>query len=241
MKRSVATACALLLALPALAERPQETIAAKLKLARPDIQVERVVPTEVSGLYRVELGGEYGQQFLHMTADGRHLIVGDLFEVEGSMLTNVSDRARQGKRRELMATVPVDEMIVFSPPGKPRATINVFTDVDCGYCQKLHSEMAELNAHGIEVRYLAYPRSGVGSESYDRIVSAWCADDPNAALTALKARREVPERTCDNPVARQYQLGRQVGIAGTPAILLESGELIPGYLPAAELEQRLGL
>lgn len=231
----------LVAAQPVLAERPEAIIAAKLKMARPGLEIDRVVPSEAPGLYRVELGGEYGQQHLHTTADGAFMIVGDLFAVEGAALTNISENARQGTRKALLAKTPVSDMAVFSPKGKTRAVVTVFTDVDCGYCQKLHAEMAEYNARGIEVRYLAYPRQGLESDAYRKMVSAWCADDRNEAVTRLKARRPVPEKNCDNPVARQYALGQQIGINGTPAILLETGELLPGYVPAAELEKQLGL
>ena len=132
--------------------------------------------------------------------------------------------------------------LVFAATGKRKATISVFTDVDCDYCRKLHLEVPELNAMGVEVRYLAYPRAGVGSESYRKIVSAWCATDPNTALTALKAGKTITDNQCsDNPVADQYQLGQQMGISGTPAILLEDGRLLPGYMPAAQLAESIGI
>jgi thiol:disulfide interchange protein DsbC len=132
-------------------------------------------------------------------------------------------------------------MLKFKPKGETRAVVSVFTDVDCGYCRKLHLEMADMNALGIEVRYLAFPRAGVGSPTYDKIVSAWCADDRNQALTDLKLGKDIPNRACPNPVAKQYELGHDIGVTGTPAIVLEDGRLLPGYMPAAELAGLLGL
>ena len=155
---------------------------------------------------------------------------------------NVTDTLRAGKRKAGLAKVPAADMVVFSPKKTPvRTSIYVFTDVDCGYCRKLHLEMQAINDLGIEVKYLAYPRAGLGSESYRKIVTAWCSADPNTALTALKTGKSLPDKTCANPVADQYELGRQIGITGTPAIVTADGELLPGYMPAAELALALGL
>jgi thiol:disulfide interchange protein DsbC len=122
-----------------------------------------------------------------------------------------------------------------------KATISVFTDVDCGYCRKLHLEVPELNARGIEVRYLAFPRQGTTSPSFDKLVSAWCAADRNDAITRLKRGETIPRKSCANPVERQYVLGHQMGVEGTPAIIFEDGSLHPGYAPAADLAKLLGL
>ena len=132
-------------------------------------------------------------------------------------------------------------MIVFSPdsPDSPAETVTVFTDVDCGYCAKLHSEMADYLAEGIAVRYIAFPRAGIPSKSYDTMVSVWCADDQQQAMTDAKARREVPPKSCDNPVASQYEMGRLVGVRGTPTIVMSTGDMVPGYLPARELKKAI--
>jgi thiol:disulfide interchange protein DsbC len=140
-----------------------------------------------------------------------------------------------------MAAVDVKDTVVFPTGGERKAVISVFTDVDCGYCQKLHREVPRLNELGVEVRYLAYPRAGIGSRSYQKIVSAWCAEDPNSAITALKSGQEIPDSDCTNPVAAQYELGQEVGVSGTPAIVLEDGRLLPGYLPADQLAQAIGI
>ena len=215
-----------------------DKLVSRLKALRPDIPIESVSSTPLPGIFALELTG--GTVF-YGTADGRYLFAGDLYELGDDDLVNLAEAGRSEKRKSLMAEVPRKDMVIFSPPGPVKAAISVFTDVDCGYCQKLHQEVPELNAMGVEVRYLAYPRAGVGSQSYDKIVSAWCADDPNTALTRLKARQEIPTVTCPNPVARQFELGQEIGVAGTPAILLEDGRLLPGYLPAGELAVTLGI
>lgn len=221
----------------ALAENGDKLVE-RLQALRPDIPIENVASTPIPGIYALELAG--GTVF-YGTEDGRYLFAGDLYELGDDELVNLAEAGRTSKRQKLLAQVDKDDMLVFSPKGPTKAAINVFTDVDCGYCQKLHQEVPELNAMGIEVRYLAYPRAGVGSQSYQKIVSAWCADDPNAALTKLKARQTIPAATCDNPVADQYQLGREMGVSGTPAIVLKDGTLLPGYMPARDLAEAVGV
>ena len=134
----------------------------------------------------------------------------------------------------------MDKMIVYGPKDAKRH-ITVFTDIDCGYCRKLHNEMPELTAAGIQVRYLAYPRAGVGSKSHKKYVSVWCNSDQQTAMTDAKAGRDVPVASCENPVEESFELGRKVGVEGTPTIIFDDGTLTPGYLPSATLIERLGL
>jgi thiol:disulfide interchange protein DsbC len=212
----------------------------RLEAARPDIaaQVLDVEPAPIPGLFVLSLPGG---TMLYGTADGRHLIAGDLYELTDGELVNLAEVERAETRRRLIAAVPRGDMIVFTPAGPTKAAISVFTDVDCGYCQLLHREVPELNQLGIEVRYLGYPRGGIGSDTHRKMTSAWCARDPNEAITRLKARETIPPATCDNPIARHFELGGAVGVNGTPAIVLEDGRLLPGYLPAERLAAILGL
>jgi len=204
-------------------------------------KVASVEKTKLPGFYRV-LTTSGVQLYADETAT--FFFVGNLYQLEGGeQLVNLTARDEAAQRVALVKTLKAEDMIVFSPP-KPvetKAIINVFTDVDCGYCQKLHQEVPQMNALGIEVRYLGFPRAGVGSETYKKLVSAWCADDPQAAMTALKARQTIPEKTCDNPVADQYALGKALGVRGTPAIILQDGTLIPGYKPADKMAEALGI
>ncbi len=221
-----------------LADSGGQALVAKLKALRPDIPIERVSPSPLPGIYQLELAG--GTVF-YGTEDGRYLFAGDLYELGDDDLVNLAEQGRVEKRQALMAKVDVEDMIVFSPSGERSAVISVFTDVDCGYCQKLHQEVPRLNELGVEVRYLAYPRAGVGSRSYQKIVSAWCADDQNSAITALKSGQSIPDIDCANPVSAQYELGHELGVSGTPAIVLEDGRLLPGYMPADQLAQAIGI
>lgn len=221
-------------------------ILARLNKVRPDLEFTDIEPSPAPGIYQGVVNGE-GIIYVTETAD--FFFPGDMIQVTDSGLVNVSDDKRReiqsrfnGTRKDLMTEVSRDEMIIFSPKGEVKASIAVFTDVDCGYCQKLHNEVPQLNEMGIEVKYLAYPRAGVGSPSYKKVVSAWCAKDKQDSLTKLKRRESIPENLCaDNPVAKQFNLGRRAGVTGTPALVLESGELVPGYMPAPQLAKRIGL
>jgi thiol:disulfide interchange protein DsbC len=213
-------------------------IVAPLLSVRPDLPIEEVYFSPVSGLYGVALPDG---TTLYLSQDGKHMIVGDMFVI-GDDLVNLTEQRRSVRRKELMAQVDLSDMVVFPAQGETKAVINVFTDVDCGYCRKLHSEIAEYGKHGIEVRYLAYPREGLQSETAATMRSVWCASDPGAALTRAKNGQRIAERECpDNPVAAQFALGQGLGVSGTPAIVTAEGELFPGYIPAPQLAQRLGI
>ncbi len=215
-------------------------IIAKLKAARPDMQFGAVESSPIDGLYVVRINGT---QFLYASADGEYIVAGEMYQSRPGMFVPVKDLAAAEIRKKMMSGVATKDMIIFPAVDKRRGALYVFTDVDCGYCRKLHLEsVPELNMAGVEVRYLAYPRAGIGSPSYKKIASAWCADDPQAALTDLKNSKSVPENVCDNnPVATQFELGHQVGVNGTPALVLEDGTLLPGYRPAPELLKMMGL
>lgn len=245
---SVATLASILaglaLGLSAAAPQPQieveqgHAIAKRLVELRPGLPIQSVTASPVKGLVAVNLAD--GSTF-YGTHDGRYLFSGDLFELGATDLINLTEANRAVGRKTLLAQVASKDTVTFSPVSKPKAAVYVFTDVDCGYCRKLHQEVPALNAKGIEVHYLAYPRAGVGSPSYDKIVSAWCAADRQTALTELKAGKNIKAQTCANPVEDQYALGRQMGISGTPAIVFEDGTLLPGYMPADELAAAMGI
>ena len=211
-------------------------MAERLLELSPRMQVERVIPLEELGMYAIEISG--GRTIYGME-DGIHFFTGNLFRFDGD-ITNLSELRQNTKRKQLMNAISDKDTIAFGEGrGGSSETINVFTDVDCGYCRKLHSEIAEINALGIRVRYLAYPRGGIGSEGYEKLVTAWCAKDPQATLTNLKSGRTMKMSNCESPVKDQYFLGQQIGISGTPAIITSDGRLFPGYLPAGELSQRI--
>ncbi|PAU89741.1 bifunctional protein-disulfide isomerase/oxidoreductase DsbC [Pseudomonas sp. WN033] len=197
------------------------------------IPVKSISETPISGLYQVQL--ENGR-VLYASADGRYMLQGALFQVDGEQPRNLTAAAESKVIGELINSLPRDELVIFSPE-QPKTHITVFTDVDCGYCRKLHTEVEELNALGIEVRYAAFPRSGMNTPTATTMQSIWCAADKQAAMTRAKAGQSVPQASCDNPVEAQFALGAQVGVQGTPAIFLANGTLVPGYKPAGMLAE----
>src|SRR5699024_2763354 len=152
--------------------------------------------------------------------------------------TDLTDAAKAVLRRELLAEVDPSETIVFGPEDADYELM-VFTDVSCGYCRRLHGQMDEYANQGIRIKYLAFPRAGKESETYDTMVSVWCADDPQSAMNTAKAGGEPARATCDNPVADQYELGRALGVTGTPSMMTADGDMIPGYVPPRQLRERL--
>lgn len=211
----------------------------KVANAIPHMAVQSVLPGPFAGIYAITLSDG---PVLYTDAQGDFLIAGDLYKIEGRKLVNLAELAQMAERKPLLASLNKDDMIVFPAEGKTRGALYVFTDVDCGYCRKLHQEVPALNKAGVEVRYLAYPRAGVASASANKLAQAWCADDKREALTQLKQGRSLSSAACDSaPIAEQYRLGGQMGVRGTPAIFLESGEAIPGYRPSDELLSLMGL
>jgi thiol:disulfide interchange protein DsbC len=205
---------------------------------RPDFAVDHIEKSAINGLYEVYFvkGG-----MAYTTASGSHLIDGKLYQVADGQLVDVMEEKQRPMRARALANVPKEQMIIFSPDNGTKAYVDVFTDVDCGYCQKLHAHMAEFNKLGIEVRYLAFPRAGPNSVSAKKLSNAWCADDRRDALTKLKLRQPIPDKSCNSPVADQYALGEKIGVNGTPAMYTKDGLLIGGYLDPNQLAQALGI
>ncbi len=197
-----------------------------------DAQITSIQPTSIDGLYEVMMG----TQLFYVSGDGRYLLSGTLYDLTGRK--DLTSPKVNHAKADAIEAIGEDKMVIFAPE-KTLHTITVFTDIDCGYCRKLHSEVQDYNDLGIRVRYMMFPRAGVGSDSYDKAVSVFCSDDPNAAMTQAKAGKEIPKKECDNPVKQQYQLGKSLGVNGTPAIFLESGEMLPGYMPAQKMNQIL--
>ncbi len=198
----------------------------------PGIKAEDIHVSPVNGLFEVSLGSSVG----YVTSDGKYLITGDMYELETR--TNMTETRRTATRIKALAGLKDDQLIVFSPP-HPKHTVTVFTDMDCGYCRQLHSEIAQYNKLGISVRYAAFPRTGPGSASWKKAEAVWCSKDRKDALTRAKLGQAVNAAQCVTPVAAEYELGNQIGVNGTPSIFTESGEMVGGYVPAAQLAQYL--
>lgn len=209
-----------------------EAVRASLAKALPSFKPDSISPSPVQGLYEVMIG----PRLIYVSADGKYLMTGEMSDLHtGENLTEPKLRAANLKA---VNNVGEENMVIFGPEDA-KYTISVFTDIDCGYCRKLHSEMDAYNAAGIRVRYLFYPRAGLGSEAYNKGVSVWCADDRNQAMTDAKNGKKLESKTCDNPVSDHYQLGQSLSLRGTPALVMDDGEMVPGYVPAKRLKLML--
>lgn len=204
----------------------------------PQLNVKQVRATDLNGIYEVRTN----QDTLYMTGDGGHAFVGTMLRFDGRQgIVNLTEQGRSAERKQALARIGEDRMIIFQPESEVKATIHVFTDINCGYCRKLHRNMDAMNEMGIQVNYLSFPRGGPGSEGYRKAVSAWCADSPRKAITRAKQGKSIVDKECDHPVRDQYQLGRSLGVTGTPAIVLESGRMVPGFRPADALAELLDI
>lgn len=194
----------------------------------PEVDIRDVRETGMPGVLEVVVGANV----VYISEDGRYFLQGDLIDLETR--ENLTEANRIEARVAVLKELPSDQTIQFGPSDAAH-TLYVFTDIDCGYCRKMHQEVDQLVEAGITVRYLAFPRSGIDSDSYKKFVNVFCNDDPQQSLTDAKAGKVVPPATCENPVAAQFKLGESMGVQGTPAVFLESGEEIGGYIPAERL------
>jgi thiol:disulfide interchange protein DsbC len=198
----------------------------------PQARIESVVPAASAGWYEVVAQG----QVLYVSADGRHLMAGDLWSVADR--ANLSAKRKDGIRHDALVEVPAEQRIVFAAE-QPRHTVTVMTDFDCGYCQRLHQDIAAYNAQGITVEYLLYPRGGLGSASYDKAVAVWCAVDRKQAFTLAKSGTAPAPASCPNAIADNYALVERIGgIIGTPAVIDASGAMT-GYQTPEQMIARL--
>lgn len=194
----------------------------------PGSKINSVGPSVLTGLYEVVMGA----QVFYMSPDGRYVIQGDLIDLVKK--ENLTEATRSIQRAKLVKSIKDDTAIIFAPK-EVKHTITVFTDIDCGYCRKLHREIQTYLDKGIRVRYLAFPRSGVNTKSYYKAVTVWCSDDKQKALTEAKSGKKLEQKECKNPVKDHLKLAEQFGVSGTPTIVLENGDVIPGYVPAERL------
>jgi len=208
------------------------------------VDPDSVKLTPIDGLYEIA----YGSKIVYVTKDGNFLIEGDVYDINKGM--NLTENVRQVGRKKVIDSIDPKNEIVFGPKdGKAKYVITAFTDIDCGYCRKLHKEIKSYNDLGIEMRYVAFPRSGPKTESYYKAVAVWCAKDRNKALTfakggakleQLQALAQVDDKAgCAKAVDRHLSKAREIGISGTPTLFMEDGQIIPGYVPADRLIQML--
>jgi thiol:disulfide interchange protein DsbC len=216
------------------ADQPADPRPALLKLLPAGSKLEDLQLSPIPGIYQFTQGAEVS----YMSADGKYFLDGSLYDM--ATRENLSEVVRARARLAMINAVPESQMLIFAPKN-PLYTITVFTDVDCAYCRQLHSEMADLNRLGVRVRYMFFPRTGPNSESWKKAEAVWCSENRNDALTRAKAGGPVDlTKKCDStPVAREYELGQNIGVHGTPAIVTENGDYISGYMPSRELVQQI--
>jgi len=213
-------------------------ISSKINAVLPEgMSVQSVKESQIENLYIVDIGD---LQPIYASKNGEFFFYGELYAVNGNMLQNTTKDEINLKRRSILdAALSEDDFISFKSDNE-KHKVTIFTDVDCGYCRKFHNEINDFNDLGITVNYVAFPRSGLASDSYNRIVTAWCSADPKDTLTKMKQGIDVQLSMCqDHPVEKHFLLGQKIGITGTPAIIKSNGELLPGYLPPEELITRL--
>ena len=198
----------------------------------PDTTIESIEPSSLKGIYKVYYGD---LQPIYVSEDGNFFIYGDMYKIGSNDITNLTKEEIKGRRSDILDSIPADELIIFKSNNE-LVSITVFTDVDCGYCRKLHSQIDEYNQAGITIKYAAFPRSGIGTQTFTKMVGAWCSEDPKQAMTDLKNDKKMNLDFCEEqPIARHYIIGQKLGFNGTPAIITPDGDLIPGYVSPEEL------
>lgn len=213
-------------------ESPEQLIQSAIENTLADVEITSIRKTPIDGLYEVLIGPEV----VYASSDGRFILQGDLIDLRQKR--NRSEEIRSSVRSTMLDGIPHGEYIEFSPEN-PKHIIYVFTDIDCGYCRKLHRDMPKINQRGIAVRYLAFPRAGLGSKTHKQMESVWCADNRTKAMNEAKQGMRVTQKSCENPVSKHFQLGRDIGVQGTPAIYTREGQHLSGYLPPDRLARAL--
>jgi thiol:disulfide interchange protein DsbC len=212
----------------------EDQLRAALAEMAPDLPVTSIAESVLPGVYEVVSNA----QVYYLSPNGRYLVEGSIIDLQNQV--NVSEQRRGGLQLSLISEMPEEQMLVFNNEDKnAERWITVFTDTDCGFCQKLHREIDAITEADIKVRYLLFPRAGIDSGSSRELQSVWCADDQQEAMTIAKSGGTVDPATCENPIQSHMDLARQVELRGTPLIYLDNGTKIPGYRPANELIQMI--
>ncbi len=217
----------------AAAVADESSVVTGLSKVIPNVTRDNVSKMPIKGLYQVVVGA----RVVYASEDGRYIIQGEIIDLLKRQ--NMTEIAVKIARKAELEKIDEQSMIIF-PAKNEKHKITIFSDIDCGYCRKLHSEISSYTDAGMTVRYLFYPRSGPNTESYYKAVSVWCAKDRNEALTDAKLNDKVVSKSCDNPVDEHMRIAQLFGVTGTPAIIAEDGTMVPGFVPAEELIKHLG-
>ena len=215
----------------------QDNIREVLKNILPDgAVIELIEPSPIPGIYAVYYGD---LQPIYVTQDGSFFIYGDIYKINVNSISNITEKSIAERRKLILQNIPSEELISFKSSNEQFSVI-VFTDVDCGYCRKLHNQIDEYNSLGISINYAAFPRSGLGTSAFTKMVGAWCSNNPKDSMTKLKNNLTLDISFCENqPVSKQYIIGKKLGVDGTPSFFSMDGEMFPGYIEPEELLLRL--
>ncbi|WP_338526094.1 thioredoxin fold domain-containing protein [Pseudomonas batumici] len=227
-----AAALALVSTLALADDTAEQAIRKSLDSLQLETPVESITASPLAGLYEVKLKGS---RVLYASADGQFVMQGYLFQLKDGKPVNLTEKTERLGVAKLINGIPVAETVVYPAIGETKSHITVFTDTTCPYCHKLHAEVPALNKMGIEVRYVAFPRQGLGSPGDEQLQAVWCSTDKKAAMDKMVDGQEIKAAKCANPVSKQFALGQSIGVNGTPAIILADGQVIPGYQPAAQV------
>ena len=213
----------------------QDNIREGLKNILPDgAVIELIEPSPIPGIYAVYYGD---LQPIYVTQDGSFFIYGDIYKINVNSISNITEKSIAERRKLILQNIPSEELISFKSSNEQFSVI-VFTDVDCGYCRKLHNQIDEYNSLGISINYAAFPRSGLGTSAFTKMVGAWCSNNPKDSMTKLKNNLTLDISFCENqPVSKQYIIGKKLGVDGTPSFFSMDGEMFPGYI---EPEEQIG-
>jgi thiol:disulfide interchange protein DsbC len=213
-------------------EASDKAIRKTLETLNLEIPVESISSSPLNGLYEVNLKGG---RVLYASADGQFVMQGNLYQIQGGKPVNLTEKVERQAISKTINGIPAAEMVVYPAVGEAKSHITVFTDTTCPYCHKLHGEVPELNKRGIEVRYVAFPRQGLGSPGDEQLQAVWCSKDRRAAMDRMVDGKNIEAPKCANPVTKQFEIGQSIGVNGTPAIVLADGQVIPGYQPAPQV------
>lgn len=227
------------------AKSDEEAIKASIMKLLPNAKIKEISASKIDGIYELVVNNEV----IYASKDGKYVLYGDLIRLEGKQ-ANLTEEKRTSLRVEIVDELTEESMVVYAPKGKTKHTITVFTDVDCPYCVKLHQDyvlakdknnpkQSVLDKHGLKLRYVAFPRAGMGSDTYRKMAAIWCADDKGKAMSQVKSGKTISNNKCKHPIDKHMAAVRALSLRGTPAIMLEDGTLIPGYKPLDDLVKQI--
>tara|TARA_Y100001935_G_scaffold13683_1_gene10432 strand:- start:298 stop:999 length:702 start_codon:yes stop_codon:yes gene_type:complete len=201
------------------------------KILPEGVSVKEITYSQERDLFIIDIGDI---QPIYVLPNTEYIILGDILSLKGGRPENETEKDKGRLRLKMLANLDQDSFIKFKSNNE-NSVLTVFTDVECTYCRKFHSEIDEYLANGVSINYLAFPRTGIDSSSYEKMVSAWCSNEKKESITNLKNDVDIEMTNCENPVENHFEIGRRIGVTGTPAIVTQTGLLLPGYIPANEL------